>query len=125
MVHLVEGVHNHIDGSRDCRVALDFVLRYIPIFSDVGQVFVTGDDENVEVGLVSVLWLIDPVSPTVAAKKNNRLDLAVLLPGLRRPRNRDAEFVQQDLRHARQLFLLDHGEMIDVFSHAAILARSA
>ena len=84
----------------------------------------TDDDENVEVGLVSVFWLIDPVSPTVAAKKNNRLDLAVLFPGLCRPRNRGSEFVHQDLPHTRQFFLLDYGEMIDVFSHAAILAIS-
>ncbi|MFH1518514.1 MAG: hypothetical protein ABIH17_11625, partial [Pseudomonadota bacterium] len=57
-----------------------------------------------------------------AAKKDNFLDFAVLLPRLRRARDRDGKFVHQYPRRSRQFFLLDRRKMIHIVSHHRFLA---
>ena len=47
LIHLFERVDDHIDGSRDGRVTLDFVFGDVPIFGDVGQILVADDHQEI------------------------------------------------------------------------------
>src|SRR3546814_4509249 len=98
------------------------LFRSVPIFGNIGEVGVTDDDQQIKIGLIAVLRIIDPVAATITAEQDDLLDLAVLLPRLRRARGRNGKFVHQTPRRARQFFLLRRGQMVDIISHHRILA---
>ena len=79
-------------------IAQDPVLGDVPVIGDIGQVFVADDDQQIEVGLVAVLRLIDPVVARIAAEQDDLVDLAVALVRLGRARDRLVELLQQDPR---------------------------
>src|SRR3546814_1419348 len=90
------------------------VLVDLPIFGNIGDVGVADDDQQIKIGLIAVLRIIDPVAATITAEQDDLLDLAVLLPRLRRARGRNGKFVHQNPRRARQFFLLRRGQMVDI-----------
>src|SRR3546814_11995538 len=88
------------------------LFRSVPIFGNIGEVGVTDDDQQIKIGLIAVLRIIDPVAATITAEQDDLLDLAVLLPRLRRARGRNGKFVHQNPRSARPFFLLRRGQMV-------------
>src|SRR3546814_2424005 len=92
-------------GPRDRSIAQDLVLGDVPIFGNIGEVGVADDDQQIKIGLIAVLRIIDPVAANITAEQDDLLDLAVLLPRLRRARGRNGKFVHQNPRRARQFSL--------------------
>jgi hypothetical protein len=78
---------------------------------------VADDDQQVEVGLVTVLGLVDPVAPRIGAEQDDLVDFAAALVRLSAARDRLVEFLEQDVAHAFQLVLLALGEVIKVGAH--------
>ena len=122
LIHLFQGVDDDIHRTSDRRIAQDSVFRNEPVLGNIGQILVTDDDQDIVVGLVSVLRLIDPVISSVTAEQDYVLDPAVLLPRLRCARGRECELIHQNLLHALQLILLSREEMVRVVPHPNTLA---
>ena len=71
-------MHDDVHRPRDRSIAQDLVLRDIPTVRDIGEVGVADDDQQIIIGLIAILRLVDPVAARIAAKKDNFLDFAVL-----------------------------------------------
>jgi len=80
-------VDDDVDRARDAGVARDPVLGDVPVIGDIGEVFMTDDDQQVEIGLVAVGRFVDPVVACVAAEQDDLVDLAVALVRLGRLRS--------------------------------------
>nr|WP_228765832.1 hypothetical protein [Sphingopyxis solisilvae] len=78
-------------GSGDCGLAQDLVLGVIPIIGDLGKILMADDNQQVIIRLIAILGLIDPIAARIAAEQDDLADLAVLLPLLRRARDRDGK----------------------------------
>src|SRR3546814_3761449 len=72
------------------------LFRSVPIFGNIGEVGVADDDQQIKIGLIAVLRIIDPVAATITAEQDDLLDLAVLLPRLRRARGRNGKFRSEE-----------------------------
>ena len=84
------------------------------------------DDEQVEVGEIAVVWLVDPVRARIAAEQNDLQDLTALAP-LRRAAGAltqgGLEFGQQGRADVRELLLLTLRQMVEGRLHQVSLAR--
>ena len=66
--YLLAGLGLGEGGIADIGVAEDLVLGEIPMVGDVGEILMAHDDQQVEIGLIAILRLIDPVVAGIAAK---------------------------------------------------------
>ncbi len=84
---------------------------------DIGQVAVIDDHEQIEIRLIAILRLVDPIIARIAAEQDDLQDLAVL--ARRRGRLGDGlgKLVHQHALHAFQFAPLRRGQMIDILSH--------
>jgi hypothetical protein len=109
-----------VDWPADRRIAKDPVLGDIPVIGDLGEVAVTDDDQQVEVGLIAILGLVDPIVPSVAPEQDDLVDLAVAPPRLGRARARLPELVHQHPDDPRELVLLALRKIVDAAAHGTI-----
>src|SRR3546814_13468206 len=77
------------------------------------------DDEQVEVGLVSLggVRLVDPAAARIASVEDDLEDARLLLPAGRGNCRLIAEFLEEDLDDALQLALLGGRQMVDNGAH--------
>ena len=117
-------MNDDVDGSSDRLVAQDLILGDIPIVRDLGQIRMADDDQQVEIRLVAVLPIIDPIFARIAAEQDDLVDFAVPPRWLSRPSDRQLELSHQDLHDERELVLLHLRKMIDVRSHECFVPVS-
>jgi hypothetical protein len=67
------------------------------------------DDQQIEIGLVSIFRLIHPIGAGIAAEQDDLLDLAIALPRLAGPRRCLGKFCVQDFLDPIQFGPLDIG----------------
>ena len=80
-----------------------------PEFRDVGQVLVTDDDKQIEVGEVAPDRIFDPVAARIAPEQDDLEDLAVAEALHRTARDRLGKPFANDLDHVRQFALFCFG----------------
>ena len=61
LVHLVQRMDDDVHRPPDLGVPQDAVLGDVPIMGDVGEIVMIDDNKEVEIRLVAVLRLIDPI----------------------------------------------------------------
>ena len=52
---------NDVQRPSDIGVAEDLVLGDVPMVGDVGEILMADNDQQVEIGLIAILRLIDPI----------------------------------------------------------------
>ncbi|MNS73915.1 hypothetical protein D3C72_1073740 [compost metagenome] len=128
VVHLRKVMNDDVDGPTDGGVAQDRVFRVPPVVSDVGQLLMADDNQQIEVGKVAVLWLIDPVSARIRAEEDDLQHHPAAPPLLRAAPAAvlgSLETGQQRVPHALKLALLPLREMVQIRPHEPNLTENA
>ena len=126
LIHLGQVVDDDVNDAADGRVALNPVLGFPPVVGGIGQLRMANNDEQIEVGQIAVVGLIDPVVAGVAAEQDDLPDLAALAPirgAAGALAQRALELGQQGRADMRELLLLAFGKMIERGLHSVDSSR--
>ena len=93
------------------------VVGLAPVFLEVGQLLVVGDHQQVVVGLVAALGIVDPVAARVASEQDDLEDPPGLAVRGVAAFERVLELGEQDLHDAGELVSLGVRQMVEAGLH--------